>query len=109
MKKSEKEELLKFIDESKCLLCITEPNIEIINIEYIKEAINNMPTEKDDVKEVYAIRDLSTGDIIWSARGSAYKELDDVKKKIRKLKCLAQNKDKEYKIITYKLEDDVNV
>jgi len=104
MKKSEKEELLKFIDESKCLLCVVEPNIEIINIEFIKEAINKIPTDKEDIKEVYAIRDLFTGDIIWSARGSAYKEMEEVEKKIRKLKLLAQNKDKEYKIITYKLE-----
>lgn len=98
MKKSEKEKLLDTIRYYASHISNTD--IKIINLETVETILENMPTEKDDVKEIYAIRDLSTGDIIWSARGSAYKELDDVKKKLNSLDC-----GKQYKIITYKLED----
>lgn len=105
MKKSEKEELLKFIDNLSCRISLPTFGGNIIDTLTLKGYIDKIPTDKEDIKEVYAIRDLITGDIIWSARGSAYKEMDEVEKKIRKLKLLAQNKYKEYKIITYKLEE----
>lgn len=98
MKKSEKEKLLDTIRYYASHISNTD--IKIINLETVETILENMPTEKDDIKELYAIRDLSTGDIIWSARGSAYKELDDVKKKLNSL-----DSGKSYKIITYKLEE----
>lgn len=98
MKKSEKEKLLDTIRYYASHISNTD--IKIINLETVETILENMPTEKDDIKELYAIRDLSTGDIIWSARGSAYKELYDVKKKLNSL-----DSGKSYKIITYKLEE----
>lgn len=105
MKKSEKEDLSKFIDNLSCRISLVAFGGSIIDTLTLKKYIDKIPTDKEDIKEIYAIRDLTTGNIIWSARGSAYKEMEEVEKKIRKLKLLAQNKDKEYKIITYKLEE----
>ena len=100
MKKSEKEELLKFIDSTKFPVAFANYIGTVADTDVLKNYVNNIPTDKEDIKEVYAIRDLTTGDIIWNARGSAYKEFDDVKKKLKGL-----DSSKQYKIITYKLED----
>lgn len=98
MKEREKKEILNSIKYLSTR--ITSNDTRIIDIATVEEILNNMPTDKEDVKEVYAIRDLSTGDIIWNARGSAYKEMNDVKKKLDSL-----DSNKFYKIITYKLEE----
>jgi len=100
MKQSEKEELLKKIEENSFAIGLKSYFANVIDINELYKIIEKIPTDKEDVKEVYAIRNISTGDIIWSARGSAYKEMDDVKKKLNSLD--GRNL---YKIITYKLEE----
>lgn len=103
MKRSEKEELLKYIEAGE--FPVSFPNYKgmVINTQMLERYISNLPTDKEEIKEIYAIRDVLTDDVIWNSRGSAYKELADVEKKIKKLKCMAQYKDKDYEIITFKL------
>ena len=100
MKKSEKEEILKLVEEKVFPIAMNSYFAQVVDAEDLYKIIESIPTDKEDIKEVYAIRDLSTGDIIWNARGSAYKEMDDVKKKLHSL-----DSNKQYKIITYKLEE----
>lgn len=46
--------------------------------------------------ELYAIKDIATGEIIFNARGGCYRQIDEVEKKLRKL-------GDGYKIVKYKL------
>ena len=107
MKQSEKDELISRAKKFSTVMsfrgsAISEPVIEVSKLETM---INSLPTEPDEVKEVYAIKDLTTNEMIWNAHGCPYKSKDDVEKKIKKLRCLFQNKDKIYQIVTYKRED----
>lgn len=52
-----------------------------------------------DVDKLYAIRHVQTGEIIWNARGSAYKEKSEVKEKIKKLNQI--NPTDDYEIVVY--------
>lgn len=46
--------------------------------------------------ELYAIEDITTGEIIFNARGGCYRQIDEAKTKLRKL-------GDGYKIVKYKL------
>jgi hypothetical protein len=48
---------------------------------------------------LYAIREVDTDKVIWNARGGAYKKLEDVSKKLKRLSVA--NPDKLYSIIIW--------
>ena len=57
---------------------------------------------------LYAIRDCETGRVIWNARGSAYKNKEDVERKLARLH--KQNPEKNYAVIGWgkcEIEDEV--
>lgn len=50
---------------------------------------------------LYAVRDLTTRELIWNARGSAYKKLSDVLHKIERL--VRANPEHTYELVTWNL------
>lgn len=51
-------------------------------------------------KELYAVEDCLTGDIIFNARGGCYKDIDTAQKKLDKL---SKSTGRSYRIVAYKL------
>lgn len=110
MKKSEKDALLSFIEDNSSTELVYVNNAYLtweraIRVQIVKQYIENIPVDKEDIKEMYAIKELISGQTIWNARGGAYKEYKEVEEKLTSLQKLPQNKDKVFKIITYKLEE----
>jgi hypothetical protein len=79
--------------------------LETIDIKTLKNIIGDY--KRKNVDEIYAIRDIINGTIIWNARGSAYKEKADAEKKIKALAVTNKNDFSRYKIITYKIVNEI--
>lgn len=104
MKQKEKEDLLKLIDNSTFPAMSYDYIGSVVDVTLLKNYINSLTTDKEEVIELYAIKDLVNDEIIWSARGSAYKTMKDAKNRLARLENENRNTLAAYKIVTYKLE-----
>jgi hypothetical protein len=105
MKQSEKDKIIEIIDMCRSGdIVVGKDNHSVINMTGLLYHLNNLPTEPDDITEVYAIKDCITGEVIWNAHGCPYKFKVDAEKKIRQLQCLRQNQFKAYQLLTFKLD-----
>ena len=104
MKQKEKDELLETINKLSCRIALPSFGGNIIDVITLEDVIDSIPVDDEEVTEVYAIKDLVNDEIIWSARGSAYKTMKDAKNRIARLENKNRNTFTAYKIITYKLE-----
>jgi len=63
-----------------------------------------IPEEKKKLPAMlYAIRDDDTGELIWNARGYAYKSLNKAMRKIFELRVA--NREKRYSLVMWRLDD----
>lgn len=53
-------------------------------------------------KYIYGIYNATDREVIWSARGSAYKEPEAAEKKLKRLK--RERPEKQFRVVVYKLE-----
>ena len=60
-----------------------------------KEIVN----EPETIKKLYAIQNVATGEIIFNARGGAYKKPEEAMAKLDKLE------DGKYRLVTYELKE----
>lgn len=105
MKQSEKDKIFELIENCNTGdVALGRENYSVINMTLLNQCIKSLPIEPEEITEVYAIKDITTGEVIWNAHGCPYKYKEDAEKKISKLKCLMQNKGKLYYILTFKLE-----
>ena len=105
MKQIEKDELLKFIDSATFPAMSYDYMGSVVDVNVLKNYINSLPTNKEEVTELYAIKDLVNDEVIWSARGSAYKTMKDAKNRLARLENENRNTLAAYEIITYKLKN----
>lgn len=104
MKQKEKDDLLKLIDSSTFPATSYGYIGSVVDVNILKNCINSFPTDKEEIIELYAIKDLVNDEIIWSARGSAYKTMKDAKNRLARLENENRNTLAAYEIVTYKLE-----
>ena len=106
MKQSEKDKIYELIENCKTGdVVLGRENYSVINMTVLSKYINNLPTEPDDITEVYAIRDCITGETHWNAHGCPYKYKDDAEKKIHTLmkeKCFGEPR--VFTLLTFKLD-----
>jgi hypothetical protein len=108
MKQSEKNELMDQILNHASFITYHGETLSgmVVNVECVKSIVDSFPVDKEEIKEVYAVKDLITGEVFWNAHGCPYKDKNDVEKKIKKLMMpYSVNGDKLFKIITFKLDE----
>lgn len=106
MKQSEKDKIVELIESCKTGdVVLGRENYAVINMTALSKYIEDIPTELDEITEVYAVKDCITGEVYWNAHGCPYKYKDDAEKKIR---ILGQQKkygeSRVFTLLTFKLE-----
>ena len=106
LKKSEKDKVIKLINNCKTGdIVLGSEDYAIVNMTVLSKCIENIPTELDEITEVYAVKDCMTGDVYWNAHGCPYKYKEDAEQKIRLL--MNEKKFREprlFTLLTYKLD-----
>ena len=86
MKQSEKDKIFELIENCNTGdVVLGRESYAVINMTALSKYINNIPTEPDEITEVYAIKDCMTGNIHWNAHGCPYKYKEDAERKIHTL------------------------
>ena len=66
---------------------------------YLKDYKRLLPEVPNKITKLYAIENIATGEIIFNARGGAYKKPEEAIAKLDKLE------DGKYRIVTYELKE----
>lgn len=85
---------LKLLNGNLCDLELEYKNTQLIK--WLEEYKQLKALQIKRPTELYAIEDITTGEIIFNARGGCYRQIDEAKTKLRKL-------GDGYKIVKYKL------
>lgn len=85
---------LKSLNKNLCDLELEYKNTQLIK--WLEELKQLKALQIKRPTELYAIENITTGEIIFNARGGCYKHTDEVETKLRKL-------GNGYKIVKYKL------
>lgn len=76
--------------------------VEVLGLKDVVEVLKRCKEIYDKpktIKKLYAIQNIATGEIIFNARGGAYKKPEEAMAKLDKLE------DGKYRIVTYELKD----
>jgi hypothetical protein len=108
------DEAIEYCEELKSAVCAVEREHHIVKVwkqsapttsvlEKVIECLKDYRTLKSErprkITKLYAIEDISTGKIIFNARGGAYKTYEECMAKLDKLP------EGKYKIVTYELRE----
>lgn len=85
---------LKLLNGNLCDLELEYKNTQLIK--WLEEYKQLKALQIKRPTELYAIENITTGEIIFNARGGCYRQIDEAKTKLRKL-------GDGYKIVKYKL------
>lgn len=76
--------------------------VEVLGLKDVVEVLKRCKEiydKPETIKKLYAIQNIATGEIIFNARGGAYKKASEALAKLDKLE------DSKYRLVTYELKE----